>query len=414
MIFSSFSFASLTYSLSYNEDIRVLKSLDIDEHFLHDSQFLKMKEDVVAGYRKDRLIQKYDEAFVFVPILKDMINEAEIPASILYLAMAESEFSVRAYSPKRAAGIWQFMPATARLYGLQIDHYVDERRDPIKSTEAAIRFLKDLHAKFGKWYLAALAYNCGPGRLDRAIKKAKTDNLGVLLNPKKRYIPRESRNYIRKIVTLAMAFNDVEHLTSEDSLYFLNRGASYPITTLLIEGGSHLESVAESMGMTTEELRKYNRHLRYNFLPPRKTKYPIYAPYERLALYKENYDPSKQKKSDYYIHIVSRGETLSQIGKQYGIPWGMIKDANQLKNNRLSIKQKLVIPTLRAKKSSKPKPSRNPAVLSITHGGIHVIRRGDTIYGIARRYNVSEKALLKANSLNSNRIKAGDTLIIPN
>lgn len=408
----SIAFGAISYpSFDRDRDLEVLNNFDIPESFVTDTAFLKMKESVIAGYKKERLVRKYDEAFAFVPILKDMINAAGIPPAFLYLAMAESEFSVRAYSNKRAAGLWQFIPGTARLYGLQNDSYVDERRDPIKSTEAAIKYLQHLHDKFGKWYLAAIAYNCGPGRLEKAIKRANSNDLSVLLNTHRRYLPLESRNYIRKILSLAMAFNSVDLLMRDDFGHFLNRGATYPIAAITLKGGSHLESVAESANMSVEQLRRYNRHLRYNFIPPQVDGYPVYIPYEHLALFKQNYDPSEQKQTGFFVHQVKSGETLSQIGKRYGLSWYVIKDANHLSSTRLKINQKLIIPN-RVKAPTDHNVAKNKPDLG--NGSLYVIRQGDTIYGIARRFNISRQSIMKANSLKSHNIRAGDTLVIPN
>lgn len=412
IIFSfSLVFGALSYSsFDRDRDLEILNSFDIPESFMMDSQFQKMKESVIAGYKKERLVRKYDEAFEFVPILKDMINAAGIPPAFLYLAMAESEFSVRAYSHAKAAGLWQFIPGTAKLYGMKIDSYTDERRDPIKSTAAAIAFLQHLHQKFGKWYLAAFAYNCGEGRVARAIKRAKTDDIRVLLNARKRYLPRESRNYIRKILSYAMAFNSVELMLNDGVEHFLNRGATYPIQSIVLKGGTHLEDIADSMNIPVNELRKYNRHLRYDFLPPLAKEYTIYVPYQKLALFKQNFDPTKINDNVFIVHRVKRGETLSSIGLKYKMPWRLIKDTNRMKSTRLKIKQKLIIPI---RKTDAAKTIAR-AKASVKSGNIYVIRRGDTIESISKQFRVSQKNLMKSNNLTSHLIKAGDTLVIPN
>lgn len=394
-----------------NRDLEVLNNFDIDESFLTDSLFMSMKESVLGGYKKERLIRKYDEAFAFVPILKDMINESGIPPAFLYLAMAESEFSVRAYSPKRASGLWQFIPGTAKLYKLRIDSYVDERRDPIKSTRAAIAYLKHLHKKFGKWYLAAFAYNCGEGRVYRAIKRAGTDELAVLLNARKRYLPRESRNYIRKILSLAMAFNSVELMLHGDNGHLMNRGAVYPIISVTLKGGTHLQDVAEAVNLPIKEIRKYNRHLRYDFIPPLEKDYDIYLPYVQLAAFKENFDPSKLNKNVFMVHRVKKGETLSGIGRKYRIPWAVIRDTNKLKNSRIKIRQKLIIPIRKGAVKTQEYLVRKTTLKA---GNIYVIRRGDTIGGISRKFRTSKQKLMQKNNLSSHLIKAGDTLVIPN
>ncbi|MDR3346013.1 MAG: lytic transglycosylase domain-containing protein, partial [Campylobacteraceae bacterium] len=186
------SFAYFVIEDDYMHQVEVLKNLDIDTTFLQDRMFTSMKEDI-SLYRQKQFLKMLENGAKFIPMLRDMIHEAAIPDAFLYMAMAESGFSVKAYSKAKASGLWQFMAATAKKYNLVIDDYVDERRDPIKSTQAAIKYLNFLHASFGKWYLAAMAYNCGEGRVSRAIEKAGTDDLYVLLDEKAKYLPSETR-----------------------------------------------------------------------------------------------------------------------------------------------------------------------------------------------------------------------------
>ncbi len=384
----------------YNDtDIQVLKSFDVEESFLHDPNFIQMKSSIL-NYRIDHLLKKYDEGFMFISTLKQMINEAGIPQEFLYLAMAESEFSPRAYSVKKASGLWQFIPGTAKLYGLKIDSYVDERRDPIKSTEAAIKYLSYLHDKFGKWYLAAIAYNCGDGRLSRAIKQAGTDNLSILLNTKKKYLPRESRNYIRKILSIAIAFNDVDFLSNTDMAHFLNRGAGKPITTVKVKGGTHLGYIAQSAGVELGELKNYNRHLRYDFTPPYASDYDIYIPYTNLSTFKENFDPAKNPKNYFLVHSVKRGDTLSAIGDKYNISWRIIKDANKLRSNMLSLNQNLIIPVYNNREKEQ--------------SDHYMVKNGDTIYSISKMFRVAPSEIMEINDLKTTLIKPGDRIVIPN
>lgn len=228
--------------------------------------------------------------------------------------MAESSFSTKAYSVKRASGLWQFMPETAKLYGLRIDQYVDERRDLIKSTEAAAKYLSKLYDKFGKWYLAAIAYNCGDGRLSRAIKNANSDELSVLLNPQKQYIPKESRFYIRKVVSLAMIGNDEQFLLNSEYEYLLNRANAYSISTVQVPRGESLKRVSSLIDIPLEELQKLNRHLKHDFAPPYLNSYNIYIPYIKLSAFKQKYFEEKLNKF-YRVHIVARGDSLYSIGK---------------------------------------------------------------------------------------------------
>ncbi|MDD3506786.1 MAG: lytic transglycosylase domain-containing protein, partial [Sulfurimonas sp.] len=187
--------ASLNFTSNHTKEISVLESFDIEASFLYDPIMNEMKNSNMTIYKDKRFFQAMNDAYLFIPAVKSILAKHDIPAEFLFLAMAESHFSAKAYSAKSASGLWQFMPETGKVYGLKIDEYVDERRDLIKSTEAAAKHLRDLHDKFGKWYLAAIAYNCGSGRLSRAIEAAKSNDLNTLLDPKKMYIPRESRLY---------------------------------------------------------------------------------------------------------------------------------------------------------------------------------------------------------------------------
>jgi len=193
LLFPFLLFANLTYESNHNKELKLLESFDIEPSFINDSIMNKMRNKKSSTQKNKHFFKAMDNAYIFIPAIKNVLNQHDIPQEFLYLAMAESNFKTKAYSNKRASGLWQFMPRTGKMYRLKIDQYVDERRDLIKSTKAASRYLSYLHTKFGKWYLAAIAYNCGEGRLSKAIKKAGTDKLSVLLDPKKKYIPRESR-----------------------------------------------------------------------------------------------------------------------------------------------------------------------------------------------------------------------------
>jgi len=385
--------AFLSTETNYQEQAKVLKSLDIEPTFLTDLLFITMKEDA-DRYRTKHFLNVLENGNRFIPILQNMIKEAGIPDAFLYLAMAESNFIPSAYSRARAVGIWQFMPYTGRKFGLTIDLYVDERRDPIKSTEAAIKYLKYLHDRFGKWYLAAIAYNCGEGRVGRAIAKAGTDNLAVLLDRHKKYIPRESRIYIRKIMMMEHLSNSTDFIVGHDAGYLMNRGTTHTFAKVSVKGGTTLSNVADSVGMSYKELKSYNPHLRYGFVPPGKGSYDIYLPYGKHIAFEQNFD-SKKDKGRFYVHQIKRGDSLYSIGKRYGVSYKIIKDFNNLKSNILRINKKLVIPVL------KPKTRK------------YTIKNGDTIGGISRKFNVDISTILKMNNKKDSQILAGERIVIP-
>lgn len=390
--------ANLTYTSNHNKEVSILESFDIESSFLYDPILNNMKNSRVAITKEKRFFRAMNEAYVFIPAIKSILAKYNIPPEFLFLAMAESHFSTRAYSVKRASGLWQFMPNTGKMYGLKIDEYVDERRDLIKSTEAAAKFLSRLHKRFGKWYLAAIAYNCGGGRLSKAIKQANSDELSVLLNRKKRYIPRESRLYIRKIISLAIMGNDEQFLLKSEYSHLLNRANAYSISTVKLPRGESLKRVSKLVGIPLEELKKLNRHLKYDFVPPYLEGYDIYIPYIKLSEFKQNYFEEKIQ-NIYRVYNVKSGDNLLSIGKRYGVPYRVIMDFNKLKSTRLRIKQKLIVPIDNKLKNKK-----------INSKFYYMVKKGDTLQSISRSYKVSVKSLKQQNQIEGSIIKIGERL----
>jgi len=390
--------ANLTYDRNTNKELKLLNSFDIEPSFLYDPIMNEMKDKILL--QNKHFFRAMDEANLFIPAIKSTLSKYDVPQEFLYLAMAESNFQTKAYSKKRAAGLWQFMPATAKLYDLKIDEYVDERRDLIKSTKAASKYLSKLHERFGKWYLAAIAYNCGEGRLGRAIEKAGSDELSVLLDEDKKYIPKESRYYIRKIIALALIGSDEQYLLHSEYEYLLNRANAYSISTVKLSSGESLERISQLIDIPLEDLKKLNRHLKYDFVPPYAKKYDVYIPYIKLSEFKQKYK-QEPVQNIYKIHHVSRGDNLSYIGKKYGVSYKIIKDFNHLTSDRLRLKQKLIIPIPKKSKESK-----------INSHYYYLVKRGDSLESIAKAHRISVHNIRTQNHLQGSLIKVGERLKI--
>ena len=320
----------------------VLQKLDIDSSFLHDKYLKKILEKQSSTNKIFFFKRTLNNAHLLIPTIKNILAKNGVPQDFLYLAMTESNFQTKAHSPKKAAGIWQFMPNTAKLYQLRMDQYIDERRDIVKSTQAAAEHLKFLHNEFGKWYLAIIAYNCGDGRLIKAIKKAHSDDLSVLIDVEKKYLPRESRNYIRRVIALALLGHDSE-LISQKLQRLLKISNSNSLATIELQSGERLEEIAKMIDMPYKEFKKLNRHIKYNFTPPYIQKCSVHIPHSKLLKFNKNYKV-KPIKSTYFVHIVTKGETLGHIGLMYGVPYKIIMDFNKMKNTNLKINQELIIP----------------------------------------------------------------------
>ena len=342
-------YASTLSSSKHIKELKILNSFDINASFLNDSRLKKMRIKNRSSGRDRYFFRAIKRASIFLPSIKNILAQKRVPQEFLFLAMAESNFSSRAYSPKKAAGLWQFMPYTASLYNLRIDKYVDERNDLIKSTRAAALHLQGLYNTFGKWYLAIIAYNCGDGRLIDAIKKAKSDKLSVLLDEDKKYIPKETRNYIRRVVSYAFLGTDEKLLAALNQKHLLKMAHYQSITAIKLPAGETLSRVAKIIDMPLKNLKKLNRHLKYNFTPPYLDNYEVYIPNSKFPIFKKRYFVESIQKI-YKVHIVVKGDSLSSISKLYGISHHVIMDFNKLHSTKLTVKQKLIIPIEKTKK----------------------------------------------------------------
>jgi len=394
----TFSFGFIETRTHHNK-IDVLSTLDIDRSFINSPLYLNY-ENFYKDVGQRIFFQAMDRGFAYVPLVKQKIQEAGIPDAFLYLAMAESGFSLKAYSSAKASGLWQFMPNTAKMFGLEINEYVDERRDPVKSTEAAIAYLKHLHEKFGKWYLVALAYNGGEGRLARAIEKAGSDKLEVLIDEEKKYLPKETRDYIKKIVQLTMIANNKELMLTSNFDYLLNRGEAYSLAKVSVPGGESLKRVSELIRVKYSDLKLYNPHLRYSLTPPYSKSYDIYIPYMNLADFKAYYN-SDDIQNFFVVHKVKRGDTIAAIANKYGISSKLVMQFNNLRNHIIYPNQNLIIPV----------PRENYQRLNPR---MYEVQRGDSLSTIAKKFNTTIVKLKQLNNKTDNVLFIGEQIVVSN
>ena len=390
LVLLQFLFASFGHQNDIIES-HIAKSLNIPLKFLHTKRFLQIKKRFIR-YKKHHFFDVNRIETYFIPDLVKIINAYNIPDVFLFMALAESNFATHARSVKHAVGIWQFMPATARKYGLRVDRYVDERKDPYKSTNAAIKYLKHLYKMFGKWYLAALAYNAGEGTVLKAIKKAGTDDVIVLLSENKKYLPKESRRYLYKIVMLALMANDKSYTLNSDLAYILTRGEEYDIMPVSVKGAESLSYISNKIKLRLSYLKSLNPHIKRGFTPPNVKRYTIYIPKIKFKDFKKYYKPSKKVK-DFLVYRVKKGDTLYKIARRFGVNVSSIKRFNRLHSNIIHVNDKLTIPVTKRRR-------------------IYKVRKGDTILKIARRFGVNAKKLKIWNDKKNNLIKIGEKLVV--
>ena len=323
-----------SYSYVFNE-------FDVDESYLYNDAFISFvveQEHTLKRFYKHSLRRGQE----ILPTLQGLLVEDGVSDLFIYLSMVESGFSPDALSPKRAAGLWQFMPATARHYDLAVAHGYDERYDMVSATSAAIRYLNKLHKQFGKWYLAAMAYNCGEGCVERAIKRAGTDDIAVLTDARLKYLPHETRQYIKKLLLVAMiGENTTLDFSAENSM------GEKRLIQVEVAAGTTLKQIAALLRMKEEKLLALNKSLINGVVPADKPMYLITIPIEKIYAFYLRYEkPVKPTvyKSHMISHHVDLGETLESIAKQYEADSEEIKRSNHLTDDFLVVDSLLVIP----------------------------------------------------------------------
>ncbi|MDD2267348.1 lytic transglycosylase domain-containing protein [Sulfuricurvum sp.] len=372
--------------------IEILRHFDIPASFLRDPSL----HDVYSQKKRDTSLQGFDDASenanLLLPMLSSLIAQSDLPNEFLYVVLAESQLEVDSTSSHGAAGLWQFMETTGKLQGLQVNQYVDERRDHIKSTRAAIAYLSSLKKQFGKWYLALIAYNCGDGRLTRAIQKAGTTDLNVLADPKRAYIPHESRNYIRTVVALAFLGSEDPYLSQFTST---QEAVENPIATVYLPKGEKIDRIAAVLEMPKTKLISLNTHLKKGVTPPNAQSYPVYIPKEKLEAFQQKFQP-KDIQGYFIMHRVKSGETLDQLSKRYNVPKNSIMMENMIGDNEdRNLNRRVKIPIT--------KPFlKNPR--------LYTAKSGETLASVAALYNTTIEQLKLKNPFASNVLKEGEEI----
>ena len=341
-------------------------------------------------------------------LITSILEEEGLPHDLIYLAQAESAFQPHARSRARAVGLWQFLSWRAQEYGLEVDWWVDERRDPVKSTRAAARHLRDLYQQFQDWNLALAAYNSGPRRVEWALERAGgAADYWTLLD--QRLLPRETRNFVPIILAIALVAKNPER-------YGLAVEPEPPLQFERVKVGkpTDLRPIAEVIGVDVDVLKELNPHLLRGVTPPDREDFELYVPVgtaEKLAAALPQLPESKRVY--WQRHQVRRGDTLSGIAARYGSSTYAIAQANGISlRSTIYPGNVLVVPS----GGSSVRYIAEEAVAERGGDGalVYRVRSGDTLSGIAGRHRVSTAALARANGFTLRSvIRPGDRLTIP-
>jgi membrane-bound lytic murein transglycosylase D len=334
----------------------------------------------------------------YIPMFRRIFREEGLPQDLVYMAHVESAYKTTAYSRARARGVWQFIAATGRRYGLRIDYWVDDRLDPEKSGRAAAAYLKDLYAEFGDWYLALAGYNAGEGKIRRALRKTGKKDFWGIANT--RYIRRETKNYVPAIIAATM-------ISKEPKKYGFDFKPDKPVPyeTVQIEGAADLRVLAKCAGTDFETMRDLNPALRRYQTPPYATTAVHVPPGAGSRTIAALRDVPENERVLYARHKVRRGDTLSGLSRKYGVTVSAIQLANKM-GRRTMIREghTLLIPTVAA--SNYPAGGYHDGDDSAVEGEVIVyrVRRGDTLYGIARRYRTTASSIAAASGIRVDKI----------
>ena len=332
------------------------------------------------------------------------LEEAGLPEELSWLPLIESGFKVKALSRARALGLWQFIPSTGYKFGLKRDKLIDERMDPIKSTRAAIDYLKELHAIFGDWTTVLAAYNCGEGRVLNVIRRQNVNYLDNFWDLYQR-LPRETARYVpRFLATL--------HILDQPERYGINLSdLDMPLQyeTVTIAKQMHLKDVARSIAVEEKALFELNPELRYKISP--QDRYPLKVPAyksEILLTQLHKIPVSTPPRRAYVYHRVRTGQTLSLIAKRYRTSVARIMRANNLRRSNYIVAGRLLKIPQRGYRYRPPKISMPKYGRSV----VHVVKKGDSLWTIAKQYGTTTKNIQRLNHLRTTTLHKGQRLTL--
>lgn len=451
-------------------DIEVFGTRTPVEETLLRSRFAKLEKSIPLTYHKSShefveyfIYQKADftrrmmeKMPLYFPLFEKTLQKYGLPQELKYLSMIESGLNPTALSRVRAGGLWQFMSATGREFGLNQNGYIDERFDPVKATEAACKYLTQLYRIFGDWELALASYNTGPGNVKRAMRRSRGTTFWTIYNS----LPKETRSYVPQFV----AMNYMMNYGNDHGIFPENPEYVIPSDTIHINGYVDLVMFCKNSGIAFEELNKLNPQITKTILPDNTRDFVLKVPSVQFTylvsnrnsimdsctrkyvlakammagldstavdslLSTEQYagqaeedmdEPVSRVRSKKMSHTVRRGETLLSIANKNRVSVSELKRWNHMRSTRIKRGQRLVVykevkETVRASSrtvaavSKKERNSSSGKKLKLRY---HTVQNGDTLWTISQRYGLPLSHLKKANRIRGNEIKPGQKLII--
>ena len=385
--------------------------------------------ELYANRRRQQSSRMLGLSYVYFPMFEEYLAKYDLPLELKYLAMVESALNPIAGSKAGAKGLWQFMRGTGSEYGLKVSSLVDERYYPEKETDAACRYLKNLYDRYEDWFLVLAAYNSGPGTVNRAIIRAGGVKNYWAIWP---YLPAETRGYVPAFIAVTYVMN----YAPEHNLYPMNPGLlMHGTDTVLVHDRVAFDQINECIGVPMVDLEFFNPQFTKRVIPGSKespyalrmpTKYTlrftqledsIYSYVSKSEKAREIIEEKVEKVSDSFVHVVKKGESLGSVARKYHVTVAKIKNWNHLKHETLHVGQRLTIyrsgsPMAQVSKTTKSSAKSNSKATKSASTKTHIVKKGETLSSISRKYGCTVNDLKKWNNLKSNSVKVGQKLKI--
>lgn len=417
------------------------------------NQIVRSYIDMYTVKRRMLVESMLGRSTYYMPIFEQALEKAGLPIELKYLPIIESALIPNATSRAGAAGLWQFMIGTAKNLGLEVNSMVDERRDPYKSSEKAAQYLRDLYAIYHNWPLVIASYNCGPGNVNKAIRRAggKTDYWEIY-----EFLPKETRGYVPAFI----AANYVMHYYRDHNICPVLTKRPLIVDTINVDRQVHFQQIADVLQIPIEQIRDLNPQYRKDIIPGHIKPYMLALPSQQVFSFIESQDTIyAHNASDYTrrttvepasfvavssagnstgnvrsaYHRVKRGENLSVIANRYGVSVSNLRKWNGLKNNNIRAGQRLRVGSRvvaanddsvpdspgpeTVQKSVKKQEVKSTKSNQKSPGGnfrYHTVVSGESLWSISQKYKgVSDKDIKRANNLRNNSIRPGQKLKIP-
>lgn len=390
--------------------------------------------DMYADRKREQVSYMLALGDYYFPMFEQALDAHGLPLELKYLPVIESALNPVAVSRAGATGLWQFMLRTGKGYGLEVNSLVDERRDPYKSTEAAVRYLKDLYAIYEDWNLVIAAYNCGPGNVNKAIARSggKRDYWQIYSR-----LPRETRGYVPAFIAANYIMN---HYADHNICPVHPYNTSVSLDTVQIHERIHLEQIAAVLDIPMSELRRLNPQFKKDVIPGDFKAYSLVLPSEKVYAFIDNaVEINEYKRNEYLTHRrntegyldgtaflnsgnainvyykVKNGDNLSTIARKHGISLSQLMSWNGLKSSKIGIGKMLIVGFKEAQKTDEKQSSPVLREELASNGTVNLyyrVKKGDTLSKIAKEVGVTVSQIQSWNDLQSTHLSVGDQLIV--